>query len=51
MKSKTEENDASTEMLRVRYAELQQIRKQVEQLESRDSSGLGEPRNGSQRHS
>jgi hypothetical protein len=44
VKSETEENNASTEILRVRYAELQHLRKQVEQLESRDSSGLGEPR-------
>jgi hypothetical protein len=43
VKSKSKENNASTGMLRVRYAELQQLRKQVEQLESRDSSGLGEP--------
>ena len=45
VKNKTEENDTSAEMLRVRYAELQRLRKQVEQLESRDSSELDKPWN------
>ena len=41
MKSKSTGNNIRTGLLRVRYGELKQLRKQIEQLESRNSLGIG----------
>ena len=48
VKSKSIETDTNSELLRIRYDELQQLRKQVEQLESRDSRNCAEPMKSSQ---
>jgi hypothetical protein len=49
VKSKSKGNNASTEMLRVRYAELQSYESKSSNLRAATLGGLGEPRNGSQR--
>jgi hypothetical protein len=47
VKSKSTGNNIRTGLLRVRYGELKQLRKQIEQLESRNSLGIGSNPGGS----